>query len=111
MCDHRKSSRAWENQKIIEFSQKMFLPCKTYEGKKQKKNYVFGGLDKLNFTYITYKLAKSNLGNLCLQFKSAPFISMLSPTCKFYMSSKFHKLFASPISKKRPPSGAIFWTF
>ena len=29
---------------------------------------------------------------------------MLSPTCKFYMSSKFHKLFASPINKGRPPS-------
>ena len=72
--------------------------------KKQKKNCVFGGLEKLNFTFITYKLAKSNLGNLCLQFKSAPFTSMLSPTCKFYMSSKFHKLFASPISKGRPPS-------
>ena len=71
---------------------------------KNRKNYVFGGLDKLNFTYITYKLAKSNLGNLCLQFKSAPLICMLSPTCKFYMSSKLHKLFASPISKMRPPS-------
>ena len=82
----------------------MFLPCKIYEGKTLEQNYVFGGLDELNFTYITYKLAKSNLGNLCLQFKNAPFISMLSPTCKFYMSSKFHKLFASPISKKRPPS-------
>ena len=41
--------------------------------KTEKKNYVFGGLDELSFTYITYKLAKSNLGNLCLQFKSAPF--------------------------------------
>ena len=60
--------------------------------------------EKLNFTYITYKLAKSNLGNLCLQFKSAPFISMLSPTYKLYMSSKFHKLFASPIRKKQSPS-------
>ena len=72
--------------------------------KEKTEKYVFGGLEKLNFTYITYKLAKSNLGNLCLQFKSVPFISMLSPTCKFYMSSKFHKLFASPISKGRPPS-------
>ena len=72
--------------------------------KKNIKNYDSGGLEKLNFTYITYKLAKFNLGNLCLQFKSAPFISMLSPTCKFYMSSKFHKLFASPISKKQSPS-------
>ena len=60
--------------------------------------------EKLNFTYITYKLAKSNLGNLCLQFKSAPFISMLSPTYKLYMSSKFQKLFASPIRKKQSPS-------
>ena len=34
--------------------------------KKRKTNYVFGGLEKLNFTYITYKFAKSNLGNLCL---------------------------------------------
>lgn len=72
--------------------------------KKTEKIYVFGGLEKLIFTYITEKLAKSNLGNLCLQFKSAPFISMPSPTCKFYISSKFHKLFASPISKGRPPS-------
>ena len=71
---------------------------------KNRKIYVFGGLEKLIFTYITEKLAKSNLGNLCLQFKSAPFICMLGPTCKFYMSSKFHKLFASPISKGRPPS-------
>jgi hypothetical protein len=75
-----------------------------YLKEKTEKNCVFGGLEKLNFTFITYKLAKSNLGNLCLQFKSAPFTSMLSPTCKFYMSSKFHKLFASPINKGRPPS-------
>ena len=90
-------------QKITEFSQKHVSSMQN-TWRKQKKNYVFGGLDKLNFTYITYKLAKSNLGNLCLQFESAPFISMLSPTCKFYMSSKFHKLFASPISKGQPPS-------
>ena len=91
-------------KKSLNFHKKCFFHAKHMKEKNRKKNYVFGGLDKLNFTYITYKLAKSNLGNLCLQFKSAPFISMLSPTCKFYMSSKFHKLFASPISKKRPPS-------
>ena len=71
---------------------------------KNRKTMSLMDWKKLNFTYITYKLAKFNLGNLCLQFKNAPFISMLSPTYKLYMSSKFHKLFASPISKKRPPS-------
>ena len=32
--------------------------------RKKRKNYVFGGLEKLNFTYIAFKLAKSNLGQL-----------------------------------------------
>ena len=93
-----------KESKITEFSQKLFLPGKICEGNNQKKKTMSLVDWILNFTYITYKLAKSNLGNLCLQFKSAPFISMLSPTCKFYMSSKFHKLFASPIRKKGPPS-------
>ena len=88
----------------LKFHKMCFFHAK-YMKEKTQKNNVFDGLEKTpNFTYITYKLAKSNLGNLCLQFKSAPFISMLSPTCKLYMSSKFHKLFASPIRKKRPPS-------
>ena len=90
---------------VIEVSQNLFLPCKIHEGKnREKKTMSLMDWKKHNFTYITYKLAKSNLGNLCLQFKSAPFISMLSPTYKLYMSSKFQKLFASPIRKKQSPS-------
>ena len=31
---------------VIEVSQNLFLPCKIHEGKTNRKNYVFDGLEK-----------------------------------------------------------------